>query len=118
MYKILDLTDSNLIALQVEGKIVKTDYELLNTLLRNVRENYDTIRLYLEINNIEGIEPSAVWEDIKTYFRHFRDIDRVAVISSDSTVKTLTNLGKTFVSGETRFFNDSDFMRAREWIRE
>ena len=56
MFKILDLTKDNLIALQVKDKAEISDYGVLNILLENTAHSYESIRLYLEVSNNE-IEP-------------------------------------------------------------
>jgi hypothetical protein len=115
MFKILDFTKDNLIALQVKSKAEKSDYAVLNILLENTAHSYETIRLYLEINNSE-IEPAAVWEEIKSYFKHFKDLNKVAIVSPDERYNDIKEFVKPLISGEARYFDLTQLSAARHWI--
>ena len=118
MFKILNLTQNNLIAFQVKGKVTKEDYDRLTPLLEKTSREHDTKKLYVEIENIQGIEPSALWEDLKAYFQHYKDYDRIAIVSDGKVIEILTKAAKPFVSGEVRFFRDPDLLRARQWVMD
>ncbi|MFP4468663.1 MAG: STAS/SEC14 domain-containing protein [Bacteroidales bacterium] len=117
MFHILDFTKDNLIAFQVDGKVKKEDYDKLKPLLEKVEKDYDTQKLYLELKNIEGIDLPALWEDFKVYFKHIRNFDKIAVVGSGDIEKKLSSLSNPFVSGEVRFFNVSESVTAREWLK-
>ncbi|MFW6223012.1 MAG: STAS/SEC14 domain-containing protein [Bacteroidota bacterium] len=120
MFTILDFTKHNLVAFKVKGKIEKSDYDKLNALLdKNARE-YDAQKVYLEIEpeNIEGLEPQALWEDIKTFFKHIRKLEKLAIVGDSSVVEKTTQLSKPFVSGEVRYFPGNQAIAAKEWIKK
>jgi hypothetical protein len=120
MFTILDFTKHNLIAFKVKGKIEEADYDKLNALLEKNAKEYDTQKVYIEIDpeDIEGIEPKALWEDIKTYFKHIKNLDKLAIVGSSSVVEKTTKVSKPFVSGEVKFFSDNEANIAREWVKE
>ena len=108
MFKILDITKDNLIAFNVKGKVEKADYDKLTPLLEKTEREFDTRKLYVEIENIEGIEPAALWEDFKIYFLHIKNFDKIAIVGQSGFIEKLTNLTKPFVSGELRFFEKKE----------
>ncbi len=118
MFKILDITKNNLTAFQVEGKIIKADYDKLNALFEKNERDFETQKLYIEIGKIEKITAEALWEDFKTYFTHVKNFNKIAIIGDSGMVKTLTKLSKPFVSGDIKFFNTREASEAKEWIRE
>jgi len=120
MFKILDFTKNNVIAFRVEGKIEKADYDKLNALLEKTDREYDKIRLYLEIDpsDIEGIEPLALWEDFKTYFRYFKSLEKLAIIGSGKLEEGITKIVKPFVSGEVKYFPKEKANEGKKWIEE
>ncbi len=120
MFKILDFTKNNVIAFRAEGKIEKTDYDKLNALLEKTKREYDKIRLYLEIDpsEIEGIEPLALWEDFKTYFRYFNSLEKLAIIGSGKLEEGISKTIKPFVSGEVKYFPEGKATEAKEWIED
>jgi hypothetical protein len=118
MFKILDFTKDNLIAFKVKGKIESSDYEVLQALLEKTEREHKTRKLYVEIESIEGIEAAALWEDIKTYFQHFKDLDKVAYVGPDKFIATLAKLSGPFVKGEVKVFREEELIAARDWIME
>ncbi len=118
MFHILDFTQDNLIAFQAEGKIEKSDYDKLKPLLEKTEKDYDTRKLYVEIKNIEGIGLPALWEDFKVYFKHIRNFDKIAIVGPGNIEEKLSKLSKPFVSGELKFFDTSQSVTARYWLKQ
>ncbi len=120
MFTILDFTKHNLIAFKVKGKIEKADYDKLNALLEKTAREYDRQKVYLEIEpeDVEGIEPKALWEDIKTFFKHIKNLDKLAIVSNSPVVEKTAKISKPFVSGEVKYFSDKEAITAREWVKE
>lgn len=116
MFVILDLTRDNLIGFRVEGKIEKSDYEKIQALLDKTEREYEKLKLYIEIGNIEGMSFEALWEDFKTWFGHIRKLSKVAVTGKGGVEKVLTKLTNPFVSAEVRFFSFNETSKARDWI--
>jgi hypothetical protein len=115
MFKILDFTKDNLIALQVKEKAEKSDYEVLNILLENTAHNYETARLYLEVSSSE-IEPEAIWKEIRGYFKHFKDLNKVAIVGPDEKYQIISESVHPVITGEARYFAISQLSTARQWI--
>jgi hypothetical protein len=115
MFKILDFTKDNLIALQVKEEVEKSDYEVLNILLENTAHSYETMRLYLEVTNSE-IEPEAIWQEISSYFRHFKDLNKVAIVGPDESYQAISDSVKPMITGEAKYFNITHLSTARHWI--
>lgn len=116
MFKILDLTSKDLIAIQVDGHLDKSDYDKVSPLLDKTVKEYGKIKLYIQIDNIDGIEPKAFAEDVKTYFKHFNHINKIAVVGQNDWQKLWSNLANPFVSGEIKFFRQGEVVEARKWI--
>lgn len=118
MFAILDLTKENLIAFQVKGKIEKSDYEKLNPLVKKTEEKYGNLKLYIEIQDVDGIGLSALWEDIKFYFRFVKELKKIAITCNSEITEILSKWSKPFVSSEIQFFDFSEKDNALKWINE
>jgi hypothetical protein len=79
---------------------------------------HNTLKLYVEIDSIKGIEPAALWEDVKTYFQHFRNLEKVSFIGPNDFILSLAKLSQPFISGEVRVFREEELIEAREWIMD
>lgn len=120
MFQLLDFTKDNIIAFRAEGKIEKSDYDKLNAVLEKTNREHSKLKLYLEVDpaEIEGIEPAALWEDFKTYFRYFKSLEKLAIIGTGGLDEKITNLTKPFVSGQVKFFHKEESSKARRWIEK
>ncbi len=116
MFKILNITKDNLIAIKIDGKIVKSDYEKITPLIEKTVEDYGKMRLYLLIDNIEGIEPAAFTEDVKTYIKYFNSFEKIAVVGENAWQRMWSELASPFVSGTVKYFKFPEMERARHWI--
>lgn len=120
MFKILAFTKGKIIAFRAEGKIEKADYDKINALLEKTSREYDKLRLYIRIDpsEIEGIQPAALWEDFKTYFRYFNSLEKLAIVGSGNLEESITKLAKPFISGDVRYFSTDEASDAKKWIEE
>lgn len=119
MFKILDFTKNNLVAFKVKGKIEKSDYDKLKALLEKNAREYDTQKVYLELSpdDIEGIEPKALWEDFKVFFKHIRKLEKLAIVGDTGVVEKTAKVTKPFISGEIKYFSDKEAVKAKEWVQ-
>lgn len=118
MFKIQNATNKNLIAIKISGKIKESDYNKITPLIEKAVEQYGKVKLYLEIENIEGIEPKAFREDVKTYIKHFNHIAKIAVVGKNNWQKMWSNLASPFVSGQVKYFPGDKALEATKWIME
>ena len=118
MFKILDLTNKDLIAISINGKVEKGDYDKIIPLMDKTKKDFGKIRLYIQIDEIDGIEPKAFREDIRAYLKHFNDLRKTAIVGQRDWQKLWADLASPFISGEVKFFPQGAIVEAREWIME
>lgn len=116
MFKILDTTKENIIAFNVTGKVIKTDYDVLNPLLEKTEKEHDAVRLFIEVGQIEGITAEALLKDIATYFRHVKHIDKVAVVGKGKMEKAWTKVADPFIRADIKYFPMVEKDIAAQWI--
>lgn len=116
MFKVLDLTKNDLVALQVDGKLKKEDYDKVTPVIEKTVREYGKIRLYIQLDNVDGIEPKAFREDVKTYLKHFKHMKKIAVVGKNRWEKMWSNLASPFVSGEVKYFSLEEKNEAKVWI--
>lgn len=118
MFKVLDLTKNDLVAIQVDGKLKKTDYDKITPLIEKTVRDYGKIRLYIQLDNVDGIEPKAFREDVKTYLKHFNHMKKVAIVGKNRWEKMWSNLASPFISGEVKYYEFPEIEKAREWVQQ
>lgn len=106
------------VAIQAIGVLEPKDLEVLGSQLDLQVEQHGTIRLLIELVDFQGWTPAALWEDARLAFKHYGDIDRVAVVGESRWEKEITTLGKLFTKAEVRYFDVERREDASAWIRE
>ncbi|QGY42958.1 hypothetical protein GM418_04580 [Maribellus comscasis] len=116
MFQVLDITQKDLIAIKVDGNNTKNDYDKITPLIEKSVEKFGKIKFYVQLDNVKSITPTAFREDLKTYVKHFDDIDKIAVVGENAWQKLWSNLATPFVSGTVEYFSHEDIAEARNWI--
>lgn len=107
-----------IVTLKFREKLDKEDYETFVPMIESQIKNGASIRLLAELQDFEGWTAGALWEDTKFAAKHFKDIERVAVVGEARWQKGITVFGKPFTSADVRYFDMQEIDKARKWIRE
>ena len=105
-----------IISLKFNDVLDREDYELFVPQVEGLLKDEDKVRLLLELIDFKGLTPGALWEEAKFTFRHYSDIDRVAVVGDNRVEKIITELAKPFTGAEVRFFDTRDIGKAKNWL--
>ncbi|BAU63470.1 hypothetical protein STA3757_08340 [Stanieria sp. NIES-3757] len=108
--------NSNLIGIKVDGKITKNDFTELVHKLEAAINNYGQIRILLEFIQMQGLEASAFWEDLRFSLTHFKDISRYAVVGEQTWLQAWTTLVKPFLPCEIKYFKPNELEEAWHWL--
>ncbi|HXV64045.1 MAG TPA: STAS/SEC14 domain-containing protein [Vicinamibacteria bacterium] len=106
------------VALQVIGRLEKSDFDVLGPRLNVLLEQHGKLKLLVELVAFEGWTAGAAWEDIKLALRHFRDIERIAVVGERRWEKGIAVLAKPFTAAELRYFDVQERESAESWVKE
>jgi len=106
------------LAFACRGHVTRQEYkELLIPAVERTLQQHDKIRLYYEIgDDFEGIDPSAVWEDVKVGISHLTRWERIAVVTDVAWIGHTMKVFSFLVPGEMRFYSVADAAKARAWI--
>jgi len=106
------------LAIKIEGELSTDDYEKVMPSIEQTIENEDTINFYCEVKEVDGLEPGAIWEDLKFDVKHYNDFKRIVVLGDKKWTNWLTQLAKPFTSGEVNYFNNAQKDLAWDWVRK
>ncbi len=118
MFRVLDFTKDNVIAILVEGKITKSDYEKINPLIDKTVRDYGKVRFFIQMNDVDAMEPAAFAKDVKIYLNNFNKIEKVAVTGDSNWQKMIAGITSPFISGKVKHFPKSQIVEAQKWIQE
>lgn len=111
-----DDAESGIVELTINGTISKTEFDDVATKLQAIIKERGKVRLLEEIKGFSGIEPSAIWDDIRFSFNHLNDFSRVAVVTDKSWIEWWAKAVSPFISVEVELFEPSEIEAARDWL--
>lgn len=108
----------NVIAVACSAHVTKHDYEtVLIPKIEEALAKHKTVRLYYQIGaDFAGIEPGAVWEDVKVGVEHLRRWERIAVVTDVDWIRHTFKAFRFLIPGEVKVFPLAEQAQARSWI--
>jgi hypothetical protein len=64
------------------------------------------------------LEKGALWEGIKFDFKHFADIERIAMIGETTWEEGMATFCKPFTRATIQFYDHAQVAEARAWLGE
>ena len=111
-----EVNGGKVLEIHLTGKLAKEDYaQFVPTVERLVRQ-HSKIRILVQMQDFHGWTAGALWEDLKFDAKHFRDIERVAIVGETKWQRGMAVFCKPFTSAEIRYFNRSAVDEARGWL--
>jgi hypothetical protein len=117
MHKIIP-EEGNLIRVIVSGKLTQEDYEALIPSWEQTIARHGSMRMLFVMENFDGWEPGAAWDDLGFDATHARKVEKVAAVGERAWQKWLMKLGSIFVRDDVKYFDSSQLSEAERWIRE
>lgn len=106
----------DVVALQLHGKIKKQDYEEVIPILKDRIEEFGSINFYCELIDLEGIEPKAIWEDVKFDVEHAHDFNKIAIVGDQKWTEWMTKFSSPFTSAKVEYFDNTEKDKAMDWV--
>jgi SpoIIAA-like len=108
----------NVVGLRVTGTVQREDFRVLTPHVDAAIARHGSVRLLCDLSGWAGIEPGALWEDLRFSLRHARDIDRMAVVTDRRWIERWVAFAGRLVGTEVRCFEPADRDDAWAWVRE
>lgn len=103
----------------VTGKLTKEDYELFVPDVERLIQQHGKLRVLFAMHDFEGWTAGALWEDVKFDLKHFKDVERLAILGEKRWHKGMAAFCKPFTTAEIRYFDLNEpgqIERARLWL--
>lgn len=110
--------DGKVLVIGLSGRLTKEDYSRLVPEVDKSIEKNGHIRMLIEMHDFHGWSCAALWEDTKFAVRHFRDIERLAVVGERKWQRGMTAFCRPFTKAEIRYFDRSHTAEASAWVAE
>jgi flavodoxin len=105
------------VEIHISGHLTKMDYEAFVPRIEEVIAAQGKICILFEMHDFHGWDMAAAWEDLKFDIRHFRDIERLAVVGEAAWQKWMSRFCKPFTRAEIRYYTHDQLEEANDWLR-
>jgi hypothetical protein len=116
--QVRNIGTNNLVEIQVSGKLVKADYETFVPQLEKLIRDHGKLRILFEMKDFHGWTMSALWEDFKFDLKHFRDVERVAMLGDKKWEQGMAIFCKPFTTAKIKYFDHTHHDEALTWLAE
>jgi hypothetical protein len=107
-----------ILALTLSGKLAKEDYATFTPEVERAVKAHGKVRMLVRMQDFHGWTAGAVWEDIKFDWKHFSDIERLALVGESRWEHGMAVFCKPFTAAKVRYFDVSKADEASAWIHE
>lgn len=108
-----------IVELQVSGRITGEDIRSTVSQLEETYAKWGKLKIYEELGDIEGIEPKALWQDLRSVHSHQDKIAKIAVVSDKKWVEYLTEITEELVDFEIEKFSRAEGREdAYHWLNQ
>jgi len=106
------------LSLKAVCKLTHEDYEKINPMIDSALEGVKDpkVKAWIDGSELEGWELRAAWDDFKLGLKHGNEFDKIAIFGNKKWQEYAAKVGSWFVSGEIKYFEDSD--EALTWLQE
>lgn len=106
----------NVLEVLVTGKLTKEFYEAFRPAVEEIIQQHGKVRILLQMHDFHGWTAGALWEDIKFDFKHWHDIERLAMVGQSKWEQGMAAFCKPFTTAKIKYFDESKLDEARAWI--
>lgn len=112
-----EINGGKVLEVHLTGKLTKEDYDQFLPVVERLVSAHGTIRLLVAMHDFHGWTAGALWQDIKFDAKHFRDIERIAMVGETKWQHGMAAFCKPFTSAQVRYFDHSAADQARTWLQ-
>lgn len=106
------------LSLKATGKLSHADYLKINPMIDSALEGVKDpeIKAFIDGSELQGWELRAAWDDFKLGLKHGNEFSKIAIFGNQKWQEYTAKIGSWFISGEVKYFEDSD--QALAWLQE
>jgi hypothetical protein len=118
MIEQLEMGVPDIIGFRLSGKLMAEDYKVLAPCIEEVVQRKGKVKLFAEVEDLHGWDWRAAWDEIKFGARHYRDIDRIAMVGDRKWEEVVVDWCKPLTKTQIRYFDKSKANAAWYWLQE
>ncbi len=108
--------EGKVLEVRLNGKLTKEDYDHFVPEVERLVKKYGKIRVLVKMHDFHGWSAGALWEDLKFDLKHFKDIERLALVGETKWEQGMAAFCKPFTTAKINYFDQTATEKAYDWI--
>lgn len=109
--------EGNFVAVKLSGKLTDADYRQFVPVIFAATEK-GKLHLLVQMENFQGWEPQALWDDIQLDAQLGGKIERLAFIGDKEWEAWMAKICKPFTRAMIQYFDSNDAQDAWAWVQD
>jgi hypothetical protein len=114
MLTFLNKSCGSVLGIKASGKLTRADYERFVPKLEQLIRQYGKVRVLFELDDCQGWEMAAAWDDLRFGLKHGRQVERCAVVGEKKWQEWMTRLSRPFFNA--KYFDKAELEKAWQWV--
>jgi hypothetical protein len=102
--------------IRVTGTLTQDDYQRFVPEIERLIAQHGKLRILFDMHDFHGWNVGGLWQDIKFDMKHFRDIDRLALVGERKWEQGMAVFCRPFTTATIRYFDRAEVEDARRWL--
>ena len=111
-----ELQEGRILEVVATDKLGVEDYKRFVPEFERLSANHGKINVLFNMKGFHGWGLGALWEDLKFDVKHFKDIDRLAMVGEKRWEAAMSDFCRPFTTAKIRYFDRSEEDEAHAWI--
>ena len=107
-----------LLHVKVTGKLTREAYATLAPVVDEQIHEHGKVRILFEMHDFHGWTAGALWEDLKFDYKHWKDIERLAIVGESKWESGMAVFCKPFTTAKIKYFDHANLEDAKAWLAE
>ena len=117
MMELIEDLPADTVGIASRGKITQEDYErVIIPAVEKRLKTHDKIKLLYVMEQFDGMELAAMWEDTTFGIKHWTDFSHLALVTDVDWVRHMTAFFAWMIPAEVKMFPDGEVEAARLWL--
>ncbi len=117
MFQMLAQSAGDTVGVKAVGVLTDDDYKEFLPKLEKVIDEHRRVRLLVDMEDFEGWEPRAAWDDFAFGMTHWNHFAKIALVGDAKCEVLAAKTMNILMRGETRFFELDEAEAAWEWVK-
>jgi hypothetical protein len=116
MLTFLERSAGNVLAVKVTDKLTHADCARLLPRLEQLIAEHGNVRVLFDLEECDGWELGAAWDELKFSLAHGGQVERCAVVGGRRWQEVMTKLARPLFKG--KYFDKAEQEQAWQWVLE